>query len=64
MTAEYLIRIAPSLGIKNILAVIFTDNAASIGMFEKLGFARWGTLPQVCDMGAQLKSVEILGKKV
>ena len=64
MTAEYLIRIAPSLGVKNILAVIFTDNAASVKMFEKLGFTRWGTLPQVCDMGGRLKSVEIFGKKV
>ena len=33
-------------------------------MFEKLGFACWGTLPQVCDMGGRLKSVEIFGKKV
>lgn len=62
--SEHLIAIAPKLGIKNILAVIFADNIASVKMFEKFGFLHWGRLPAVCDMAGELKDVVILGKKL
>ena len=55
---------APKFGIKNVVALIFSSNAASLNLFAKLGFARWGELPGVCDMGGKIESLTILGKKL
>ena len=55
---------APALGIKNVLAVIFAHNAASIALFQSQGFAEWGRLPQVCDLQTRLADIVILGKAV
>lgn len=55
---------APSLGIKNILAVIFGHNYPSLHLFHQFGFTEWGRLPAVCDLGTQQADVVILGKKL
>lgn len=55
---------APSLGIKNILAVIFGHNYPSLYLFHQFGFTEWGRLPAVCDLGMQQADVVILGKKL
>ena len=55
---------APALGIKNVLAVIFAHNGASIALFQSQGFAEWGRLPQVCDLQTRLADIVILGKAV
>ena len=55
---------APELGVKNIVALIFSSNAISLNLFAKFGFARWGELPEVCDMSGKLESLTILGKKL
>jgi len=44
---------APSLGIKNIVAVLIDRNEASRKMVEKLGFQQWGYLPRVLDFDGQ-----------
>jgi L-amino acid N-acyltransferase YncA len=43
----------PSLGIKNVVAVIIDRNEASRKMLEKLGFQKWGYLPRVLDFDGQ-----------
>ena len=55
---------APSLGIRNIVAVIFGHNHASIRLFESFGFLEWGRLPQICDLDGQLADVVLMGKAV
>ena len=55
---------APALGIKNVLAVIFAHNAASIALLQSQGFVEWGRLPQVCDLQTRLADIVILGKAV
>ena len=52
------------LGIKNIIAVIFGHNHASIRLFHTFGFQEWGRLPQVCDLETMLADVVILGKRI
>lgn len=59
---EYMCAQAPALGIRNVVAVIFAHNTPSVKLFESLGFAQWGLLPQVCDMENRLADVVILGK--
>lgn len=61
---KFILESAPEFGIKNVVALIFSSNAASLNLFAKLGFTRWGELPEVCDMGGKIESLTILGKKL
>ena len=62
--ANFMLERAPEFGVKNIVALIFSSNVASLNLFAKFGFTRWGELPEVCDMGGKLESLTILGKKL
>ena len=53
---------APSLGIDNVVALIFAHNAPSLRLFCSLGFEQWGHLPQVCDMDGFIADVLMLGR--
>ena len=61
---NFILESAPKFGIKNVVALIFSSNVASLNLFEKFGFTRWGELPEVCDMGGKIESLTILGKKL
>lgn len=61
---QYMLEQAPGLGIRNIVAVIFGHNHASIRLFESFGFLEWGRLPQICDLDGQLADVVLMGKAV
>lgn len=52
------------LNLKNIIALIFSKNKASLGLFLKFGFEKWGELPGVCLMDNEYKDVIILGLKL
>lgn len=52
------------LNLKNIIALIFSQNKASLGLFLKFGFKKWGELPGVCLMDNEYKDVIILGLKL
>ena len=55
---------APSLDIKNVLAVIFGHNHPSLHLFHSFGFQEWGRLPAVCDLETFEADVVILGKRI
>lgn len=55
---------ARELNLKNIIALIFSKNKASLGLFLKFGFEKWGELPGVCLMDGEYKDVVILGLKL
>ena len=61
---NFILENAPKFGVKNVAALIFSSNAASLNLFAKFGFTRWGELPEVCDMGGKIESLTILGKKL
>ena len=61
---NYLIKIAPSCGVQQVVALIFAHNTPSLAMFSKLGFEPWGKFKQVCDMKGFIADVVILGKSV
>ena len=61
---NYLIEVAPSCGVQQVVALIFAHNTPSLAMFEKLGFEPWGKFKQVCDMQGFIADVVILGKSV
>ncbi|QMU08166.1 GNAT family N-acetyltransferase [Levilactobacillus suantsaii] len=53
----------PRLGLKTIVAYVFSHNAPSQGLFVKNGFAWWGHLPDVAVLDGQLRSLDILGRR-
>ena len=61
LLAKWMIVQAPTLGIYNIVALVFAHNKPSLGLFYKLGFEQWGYMPQVCDMQGFIADVVMLG---
>jgi phosphinothricin acetyltransferase len=53
---------APGLGLERLLAVVFAHNAASIALFESVGFERWGLLPGVTRLDGKAADIVILGR--
>ncbi|WP_028295782.1 GNAT family N-acetyltransferase [Olivibacter sitiensis] len=60
---SYAIEKSPSLKIHTLLAFIFAHNAPSLALFEKHGFATWGTFPDVAVLDGIPRSLVILGIK-
>ena len=56
---NFMLERAPEFGIKNVVALIFSSNTASLNLFAKFGFALWGKLPEVCDMDGKIESLTI-----
>ena len=50
------------LGVKNIVAFIFKQNSASLALFEKQNFKRWGFLPQVAQIDNNYLDLVIMGQ--
>lgn len=61
---NFMLEHAPKFGVKNIVALIFSSNAASLNLFAKFGFTRWGELPEVYDMGGKPENLTIPGKNL
>ena len=64
LLTRWLMSQAPSLNIRNVVALIFAHNQPSLSLFTKLGFTQWGFMPQVCDMEGFIADVVMLGKAV
>lgn len=62
MLLEVLLKVAKGLDIKNVIALIFGDNVASLALFGKFNFENWGYLPKVCLVDGVHKDVLILGR--
>lgn len=52
---------AHGLDIKNVVALIFAHNTASLRLFYGVGFMQWGTLPAIAWSGGGLADVVMLG---
>jgi L-amino acid N-acyltransferase YncA len=55
---------APGLGLATLVGFVFAHNAPSVGLFERLGFARWGHLPRVARLDGIERDLLILGRRV
>jgi L-amino acid N-acyltransferase YncA len=55
---------AKTLAIETILAFIFAHNQPSLKLFSKLGYQKWGELPQVAKMDNQFFDLIIMGKRL
>lgn len=61
---EQAIELAPSFGIRTLLAFIFRNNDTSLKLFKKFNFKEWGTLPGVAIIENSERDLVILGLKV
>lgn len=50
---QHLINIAPSCGISILVAILLNKNPESIGLLEKFGFSRWGSMPGIARIGEE-----------
>jgi phosphinothricin acetyltransferase len=55
---------APSIGIVNLVGLIFGHNTPSLALFERFGFDRWGTLPDVAELDGVRRTLVIVGRTV
>lgn len=61
---ERAIRESPRLGITNLVGLILGHNAASLRLFEQLGFQQWGLLPRVTRLDGIERDIVIVGRHV
>ena len=61
---RHAIRRAPEAGVDRLLAIGLETNAASLALFRRGGFARWGALPGVAVFGADRVGQWIAGRAV
>jgi L-amino acid N-acyltransferase YncA len=61
---SHCIRHAPEIRVSTLLGFIFGHNLPSLRLFEKQGFARWGTLPRVAVLDGVERDLVIVGRRV
>lgn len=61
---EDAIRRSPELGIRTLVAFVFSHNTPSIGLFLGCGFNCWGELPGVAEMDGREYGVSIYGLRI
>ena len=55
------VEVAPSLGLRTLLAFVFDHNEPSLRLFEGFGFVRWAHLPRIADLDGVERGVVIQG---
>ncbi len=55
---------APGLGLTTLLGLVFAHNEASLRLFGKFGFARWGELARVAKLDGVERALVIVGRHV
>lgn len=58
------IRHAPALGVEVFAVTIFGSNHASIRLFERHGFERWGLMPRVARLEGVERDVVMMGRRL
>jgi len=48
----YAIKAAPEFRISVLVAILLSENPASIALLEKLGFSLWGSMPGIAKIGS------------
>src|SRR5918992_5918867 len=61
---EKAVAAAPGLELRTLLGFVFGHNAPSLGLFERLGFQRWGLLPRVAELDGVERDLVIVGKSL
>ncbi len=57
------VELAPTLQLSRLIGLIFAHNDASLRLFARTGFERWGLLPGVCRLDDRDADVVIVGRR-
>ncbi len=60
---DHAVSAAPGLGIRRMIGLVFSHNAASLALFARCGFERWGLLPGVTVLDGVEHDVAIIGRR-
>lgn len=55
---------APLLGVRTLATTIFASNTRSLRLFHDHGFAEWGRMPAVADLGGVIQDVVLVGRSI
>ena len=55
---------ARQIGAHTLIGLVFGHNQPSLALFERFGFTRWGTLPQVAELDGESRDLVYVGKRV
>jgi phosphinothricin acetyltransferase len=58
------VALAPSLGIRTLVGLVFSHNTPSLRLLASAGFEEWGRLPDVAEMDGRRYSLTIMGLHV
>lgn len=58
------VRQCPSLGVRNLIGLVYVHNGPSLELFTEIGFQRWGTMPRVTEQEGAEQDIAILGFRV
>lgn len=58
------IRHAPSIGVEVLAVTIFASNEASLRLFARHGFERWGYMPRVARLGDVERDLVMMGRRL
>ena len=58
------IRVAPDFGFTVLIAILLDKNPASIGLLEKYGFEKWGTMPGIAQIDGRQADHLYYGRKL
>ena len=61
---EHALAHAPALRVSRVIGLVFRHNAASLRLFHRFGFERWGLLPGVCRLDGVERDVVIVGRQL
>ena len=61
---EHGIAESPRLEVTALVGLIMGHNAASLQLFERMGFERWGVLPRVTRLGGVERDIVIVGQHI
>ena len=61
---KHAMSVAPGFGFTILIAILLDRNDASIGLLEKSGFTRWGTMPEIAWIGKERADHLYYGRKL
>jgi phosphinothricin acetyltransferase len=63
LALQHIMQLAKSVGVRDVVALIFEHNEPSMKLFFRHGFVQWGRLPNVATLDGVERTLCILGKR-
>jgi L-amino acid N-acyltransferase YncA len=61
---EHALEGSRAIGVTHLIGLVFAHNSASLKLFERHGFERWGFMPEVANMDGVLRDLVHVGRRV